>query len=317
MKTFGSLFTNPWFIFAIVLYVISLLVLSRRTEFSISDTLTELLIFGIGFPILAWWATKCAKPLPIKVHATGGEMLAVVAYVLALSIYLAFGPQAIDSWLPQDWIASDRIRFFITLSKKLLVFVVLPLAIFGLIWGYSVRDFGFQRDGLRELGRTHLPIVLIASCAVLAFNYFFGGAAAPLREGKLSTSQLLAGIPLCFIWLTIEAGLVEEFFFRAFLQSRLSAWFRSEITGVVLMALIFGLAHAPGFIFRHAGAVEGLGANPTALDAVAYSITTLAISGVFFGVIWARTKNLFALVLVHAATDLFPNLSDFVKTWGL
>ena len=170
-------------------------------------------------------------------------------------------------------------------------------------------------DGLRELGRTHLPIVLVGSCAVLAFNYFLGGAAAPLREGKLSTLQLLAGIPLCFIWLTIEAGLVEEFFFRAFIQTRLSAWFRSEISGVVLMSIIFGLAHAPGFIFRHAGTVEGLGANPTALDAVAYSITTLAISGVFFGVIWARTKNLFALVLIHAAADLFPNLSDFVKTW--
>ncbi len=81
------------------------------------------------------------------------------------------------------------------------------------------------------------------------------------------------------------------------------------------MSLIFGLAHAPGFIFRHAGAVEGLGANPSALDAVAYSITTLAISGVFFGVIWARTKNLFALMLIHAAADLFPNLSDFVKIW--
>ena len=122
-------------------------------------------------------------------------------------------PQAIDSWLPQDWIASDRIKFFVTLGKKLLVFVGLPLVIFGLAWRHSVRDFGFQKDGLRELGRTHLPIVLVASCAVLVFNYFLGGAAAPLREGKFSTLQLLAGIPLCFIWLTIEAGLVEEFFF--------------------------------------------------------------------------------------------------------
>jgi uncharacterized protein len=138
-----------------------------------------------------------------------------------------------------------------------------------------------------------------------------------LRAGKFSGGQLLIGLPLCFIWLTIEAGLVEEFFFRAFLQTRLSAWFRSEVTGVVLMALIFGLAHAPGFIFRHAGAVEGLGANPSALDATAYSIATLAVSGVFFGVIWARTRNLFALMLIHAAADLFPNLSDFVKTWGL
>ena len=317
MKTFRNLFTNRWFIFAILLYIGSLFVLSRRAEFSISGALIELVIFGTAFPLLAWLATMRARPLTIRVGPTGAEMLALLAYVLALSVYLAFGPQAIDSWLPQAWIASDRIKFFVTLGKKLLVFVGLPLVIFGLAWRHSVRDFGFQKDGLRELGRTHLPIVLVASCAVLVFNYFLGGAAAPLREGKFSTLQLLAGIPLCFIWLTIEAGLVEEFFFRAFLQTRLSAWFRSEITGVVLMSMIFGLAHAPGFILRHAGAVEGLGANPTGLDAIAYSITTLAISGVFFGVIWIRTKNLFALVLIHAAGDLFPNLSDFVKTWGL
>ena len=317
MKSLRNLVTNPWFVFAIVLYTGSLFVLSQRAEFSISEALIELVIFGIAFPLLAWLATMRARPLVIGVHPNGAEMLALLAYVLALSVYLAFGPQAIDSWLPQNWIASDRIKFFVTLGKKLLVFVVLPLVIFGLAWRYSGRDFGVQMDGLRELGRTHLPIVLVGSCAVLAFNYFLGGAAAPLREGKLSTLQLLAGIPLCFIWLTIEAGLVEEFFFRAFIQTLLSAWFRSEITGVVLMSIIFGLAHAPGFIFRHAGAVEGLGANPTVLDAIAYSIATLAISGVFFGIIWARTKNLFALVLVHAAADLFPNLSDFVKTWGL
>ena len=317
MKTFRNLFTNPWFVLAILLYIGSLFVLSRRSEFSISEALIELVIFGLAFPLLAWLATIRARPLTIRVDPSGAEMLALLAYVVALSVYLAFGLQTIDSWLPQDWIASDRIKFFVTLGKKLLVFVALPLVIFGLAWGYSVRDFGFQRAGLRKLGRSHLPIVLVASCAVLAFNYFLGGAAAPLREGKFSTLQLLVGIPLCFIWLTIEAGLVEEFFFRAFLQTRLSAWFRSEMTGVVLMSMIFGLAHAPGFIFRHAGEVEGLGANPTALDAVAYSITTLAISGVFFGVIWARTKNLFALVLIHAAGDLFPNLSDFVKTWGL
>ncbi len=317
MKAFRNLFTNRWFLFAIVVYIGSLFVLSQRAEFSISETLIELVIFGIAFPLLAWLATIRSQSLVIHVHPTGAEMLALLAYVLALSVYLAFGPQAIDSWLPQDWIASDRIKFFVTLGKKLLVFVALPLGIFGLAWRYSLRDFGFQKAGLRELCRTHLPIVLVGSGVLMAFNYFLGGAAAPLREGKFSGVQLLTGIPLCFIWLAIEAGLVEEFFFRAFLQTRLSAWFRSEITGVVLMSLIFGLAHAPGFIFRHAGTVEGLGANPTALDAIAYSIATLAVSGVVFGVIWARTRNLFALMLIHAAGDLFPNLSDFIKIWGL
>jgi uncharacterized protein len=122
-------------------------------------------------------------------------------------------------------------------------------------------------------------------------------------------------VPVCFIWLFVEAGLVEEFFFRALVQSQFAAAFKSEVSGVVLMSLIFGLAHAPGFIFRHAGEVEGLGSNPTALDAIAFSIVVLAVSGLTFGVVWARTKNLFAVTIIHAAGDLLPNFGSFVKTW--
>ena len=80
-------------------------------------------------------------------------------------------------------------------------------------------------------------------------------------------------------------------------------------------AVSHGLAHAPGFIFRHAGELEGLGPNPSALDSIAYSIVVLAVSGITFGVIWARTKNLFALMLMHAAGDLLPNFGSFVRTW--
>jgi membrane protease YdiL (CAAX protease family) len=117
------------------------------------------------------------------------------------------------------------------------------------------------------------------------------------------------------MWLLLEVGLVEEFFFRALIQSQLAAAFKSEVSGTVLMSLIFGLAHAPGFIFRHAGELEGLGPHPSALDAVAYSIVVLAVSGITFGVIWARTKNLFVLMLVHAAGDLLPNFGSFIRTW--
>ena len=108
---------------------------------------------------------------------------------------------------------------------------------------------------------------------------------------------------------------MEEFFFRGLVQSRLAAAFRSETSGIVLMSLIFGLAHAPGFIFRQAGELEGLGPHPSSLDAVAYSVVILAISGITFGVIWARTKNLFAVMLIHAAGDLLPNFASFVQTW--
>ena len=76
---------------------------------------------------------------------------------------------------------------------------------------------------------------------------------------------------------------------------------------------IFGLAHAPGFILRHAGLEESIGPDPSPADA----IVILSVGGIFFGIVWARTKNLWAVMFIHAATDLLPNLKRFVVTWGI
>ncbi len=81
------------------------------------------------------------------------------------------------------------------------------------------------------------------------------------------------------------------------------------------MSLIFGLAHAPGFIFRHPGAAEGLGANPTALGAVAYFNYNSRDKRRFLWRHLGQNEKFFALMAIHAAADVFPNLSDFVKIW--
>ena len=190
----------------VLLYLLALAVLWRRPEFSLADTLLELFIFGLGLSLIAWWATIRAKPLAVAAHPGAGEMLGLLAYLVALSVYLAFGPQWIDSWLPQAWIESERAHFFVNLAKKLVVFVLLPFAVFGPLCGYALRDFGWQTAGLRELFRSHLPVVLLLSGVILALQYFLGGGAAPIREGKLTSQQLLVGLPLCFLWLAIEAG---------------------------------------------------------------------------------------------------------------
>jgi membrane protease YdiL (CAAX protease family) len=239
----------------------------------------------------------------------------LLGYVVAVSLYLIGGPQWIDQHLPREWTDSHQIKFVITLAKKLFVFVAIPFAIFRFGFGYRVRDFGVQREGLRALRGSHLLVVIVVGGAFLVFQYFVSGGGAAFRREHFTAFQLVIGLPLCFIWLLLEVGLVEEFFFRALVQSQLAAAFKSEVSGIVLMSVIFGLAHAPGFIFRHAGELEGLGPHPGALDAVAYSIVVLAVSGITFGVIWARTRNLFALMLVHAAGDLLPNFGSFIKTW--
>lgn len=306
---------NRILIGGLILYACGFALLLQNKSFDAAGAVVVLIVFGIVFPVIAWITTRRAVSLSISATPGKTELIVLVVYIVALSLYLIGGPQWIDQHLPPSWIDSARIKFFITLAKKLIVFVAIPFAIFRFGFGYRIRDFGIQRDGLRALCRSHLPVVLVVGGAFLAFQYFFSGGGAAFRHGHITARQLLLGLPLCFIWLFIEAGLVEEFFFRALVQSRFAAALKSDVSGVVMMSLIFGLAHAPGFIFRHAGEVEGLGSNPSALDAIAYSIVVLAISGVTFGVIWARTKNLFALMLIHAAGDLLPNFTAFVQTW--
>jgi uncharacterized protein len=310
-------FFNPAVILSALLYLAAALVLWFHQNLEIGEALVEFVLFGAAFPAVAWLATRHTKQLDVAPPPDSREAWLALGLVVLLAIYLINGPQLIDQLLPHAWIGSARIHFFVVIAKKLIVFVAVPFALYRFLFGHHLRDFGIQIPGLRAITRSHLPVVLTVGGGLLFFQYFLGSAAAPLRQGKFSAHQLLVGLPLCFIWLTVEVGLVEEFFFRAVVQSRFAAWLKSEIGGVALMSLIFGLAHAPGMIFRHAGEVEGLGPNPNALDAIAYSIVTLAVSGILFGVLWARTKNLAALICIHAAGDLLPNFSDFVRTWQI
>jgi len=299
----------------LLVYCGAFAILLGNKSFEAAGAVVVLVVFGIVLPFIAWITSRHAVALSISIQPGRSELIVLAGYIIALSVYLIGGPQWIDQHLPSAWTDSQQIKSVITLAKKLLVFVATPFAIFRLGFAYRLRDFGIQREGLRALCGSHLPVVLVVGGAFLAFQYFVSGGGAAFRHEHFTTSQLFLGLPLCFFWLLLEVGLVEEFFFRALVQSQLAAVFKSEISGVVLMSLIFGLAHAPGFIFRHAGQVEGLGLHPSALDAIAYSIVVLAVSGITFGVIWARTKNLFALMLVHAAGDLLPNFGSFVQTW--
>ena len=299
----------------LLLYCGAFAILLGNKSFEAAGAVIVLVVFGIVLPLIAWITTRHAIPLSISIRSGTPELIVLVAYVVALSLYLIGGPQWIDQHLPRQWIESQQIKSVITLTKKLFVFVVIPFAIFRLAFGYRIRDFGIQLEGLCALRGSHLPVVLVMGGVFVAFQYFFSGGGAAFRREHFTTFQLLVGLPLCFAWLLVEVGLVEEFFFRALVQSQLAAAFKSEVSGIVLMSLIFGLAHAPGFIFRHAGELEGLGSHPGAADAVAYSIVVLAVSGIALGVIWARTKNLFALMLVHAAGDLLPNFGSFIRTW--
>jgi membrane protease YdiL (CAAX protease family) len=117
--------------------------------------------------------------------------------------------------------------------------------------------------------------------------------------------------------MSIEAGLVEEFFFRWYLQSRLAALTGSQVSAVFLCALVFGLAHAPGIWLRGAGLVEGLGPEPPLLTTLAYVVVTQGVAGLAFGTLWARTRSFALVVLLHGFFDAPSNAASFMDAWGL
>ena len=317
MKTLRSIFTNPWALAGMVVYGLSLTLLWRNKTFAREDAIGELILFGFAFPLLASLGSLRARPLTLFVRRSAAEMMLLGLCLVLVAAYLIWGAALSEALLPESWTASARNKFLVVFARKLIVFVFVPFALFRFLFGYRWKDFGAQWEGLRALTGNHLPVVLGLSATILLFQYFLGLGAAPIRRGELSAGQLAIGIPLAFIWLFVETGLVEEFFFRGLVQTRCAAWFKSEVSGVALMALLFGLAHAPGFILRHAGLEESIGPDPSPADAIAYAIVILSVGGIFFGIVWARTKNLWAVMFIHAATDLLPNLKRFVLTWGI
>ena len=124
---------------------------------------------------------------------------------------------------------------------------------------------------------------------------------------------MIWAVPLGYIWITLEAGACEEFLFRAVLQTRLTAWFNSAWAGVIVTSLIFGLAHAPGLFMRGGPGVDGWSTDP--LQVIAHTIAVLSPIGLTFGLIYARTKSLLLVILLHGLVDVLPNLTEFVRFW--
>lgn len=317
MKTLRNIFGNVWALLGMAAFAASLAILWRHPNFGREEAIGGLIIFGIIFPLLAWVTTLRARPLELPERRSSGELWLLLVCLVVVTLYLIRGSALSEMLVPATWLESPQLKSLVVLARKLIVFVAIPFLLFRIIFRYRWRDFGVQWAGLKALVGNHLLVVLVLSAVILVFQYFVGTGAAPIRRGEFNVSQLAIGLPLCFAWLFLEVGLVEEFFFRAVVQERLTAWFRSEVSGVALMSLLFGLAHAPGFILRGAGLHEAIGTTPSPIDSIAYAIVVLSISGIFFGIVWARTKNLLAVMFIHAATDLLPNFKEFVQTWGI
>ena len=300
------------------IYAVSLIHLNGVGSFPLEEALAILVVLGLGFSFLAWLVTIGVRPIAVTVDQPGSQALVAMALVALAGAYLVTVRTSLDAIVPGAAAGgNDLAHEAWVLALKLFVFVAFPFVVFRLLFRSGWPDFGLSAASVRRLLWRDGLAVLVVGAAICVFQYYAGSAAAPFREGKYAIETLQVGLPLAFAWLALEVGLTEEFLFRAVLQERLSAAFRSDLAGLFLMALVFGLVHAPGIVLRGAGVDEGLGASPDWITAAAYTVAVQSVAAFLFGILWLRTRNLLVVVLVHAATDLLSNASSLFEAFGL
>ena len=288
------------------LWALAFIVLRRSERFEVSEALPALVILGVIFPALAMLATRRVSALHYVVRRPGIETAVLVMYLGGIAWVLVSGFGRVAR------IGTEPLHSLVLLGVKLMVFVAFPTAIAMAVGHYRIAELvpiSLSWHALRP--------ALWMSLAALLMQSLLGRGLHDIREAHVPVWVLAVATPLSFIWLTVEVGVVEEFFFRVLLQERLAAVLRSPWGGLVVAAVLFGLVHAPGFYLRPAATQEALGSHPSLLMAVGYSIVLTSLAGLFLGVLWMRTKNFAVLVIVHAAGDLLPNLVPWVKAFHL
>jgi uncharacterized protein len=290
---------------AICAVALAVLVVDGRP---LGDVIGALVVLGVLLPSVALAATARmpwpTPPLPWR-RQEASLVLGLLAWIIVF--LLAKGP-LLAALLPVD--PDPRLEDSVNALLKLVAFVLVPWLVLrrhGIGWAHGGRSTA-------SAGRLWLAFLVMA-LAGFAVQALMGSQFKRLLDGDFTSAQLALGGTLCFAWMSIEAGIVEEFFFRWFLQSRLAAWTGSQVSGIFLGALLFGLAHAPGILLRGAGAVEGLGDSPGVVTTLAYVIVTQGVAGLAFGVLWSRTRSFVLVVALHGFVDALSNTASFIDTW--
>ena len=52
------------------------------------------------------------------------------------------------------------------------------------------------------------------------------------------------------------------------------------------------------------------------VQVAAFTVASLSPIAILFGLIWARTRSLLLVVLLHACVDVLPNMAEFITTWS-
>jgi membrane protease YdiL (CAAX protease family) len=270
--------------------------------------IAALLIFGTLLSAIAYWLTRRAPVIPATslVERPPAELKAILVYLAIYAlVMLGWALGAV-----REAVAAGPEQEIAVLALKLVVHVAIPVAIIVALKGRLAPMFasGHNRQGF-------WPALVVIGAMLLGLLSVVSPSLKQIGALEASPLAIGAGFIGAFIWVAVEAGFNEEFLFRAVLQTRLSAVLGSESWAIVWGSIIFALAHAPGLYLRGTPETDGWSTDP--LQVAAFTIATLAPISILFGVLWARTRSLLLVVLLHGSVDALPFTSEFMTTWGI
>jgi membrane protease YdiL (CAAX protease family) len=274
--------TDPFTLAALAVYVSALIGL-----FSAVGTLWSALLLGLGTVLLSGIAvavTRGRKPHPVDVVRPQAELWSTLVWyggVFLLALFTsAKGLEVVNQFT--NW----------------LFLVMVPLGLLALVRGRglalraTLRSIGLTRKGLKEA----LKVAAIVGPLTIPIVYVVGEQQrAAINMMLRQPSQAMASFLVSFVLALLTAGIVEEFFFRGVLQSRLASYLGSQWRGLVVASFLFGLIHLPMYYYSPYDPTRG-----NLVWVLASVIVEQGMMGVLLGVLWARTHNLVAPLLVHA-----------------
>jgi membrane protease YdiL (CAAX protease family) len=240
--------------------------------------ISSMVIFGGVMSGVAILLTRKANAPAVPVRLPARESVVLLMY-LAVYAFVAFGPvmSAVKSAFPPG-----PAKELAVVGYKLVVHLILPAILIVAAGGWlrGIVDAGLRRKGV-------LLILVIFSALMIGLVAALNSIFETLAATGLSQLQIVGWIAAAWLWMSIEAGLCEEFLFRGLLQSRLTAWFGSAAWSIVTMAVVFALVHVPGFYLR--GGEEVARQAQTLPQIIALAIGAIGPIALMFGILWQRT----------------------------
>lgn len=267
--------------------------------------IVSLVLFGGIFSALTWWLTRGLEPFELPIANPARESKGLLLYVLFYALVLI----GILLGTLKESIAPGPAQSLAVLGYKLIIHVAVPFAIITWLGGNARALFTGIGTPRKVWWRTLVVLVLLFSGLMALVSPALeqiGGLGLPLAGA-------IGAVLFSWAWLSLEAGLCEEFLFRAALQTRLTAWLKSPAAAIVAVSIVFALGHWPGLYFRGGPDTSGWSSDP--LQVAAYCIAVLAPLSVMIGVMWERTRSLLLVVLVHGAIDAMPNTAELYRVW--